>query len=310
MKIVFFGTPDFAAESLDALVLGGQEVVGVVTAPDKPAGRGHGLRQSAVKESALKHKLPLLQPKNLKNEDFLSDLAAWGADLFVVVAFRMLPEAVWNMPEKGTFNLHASLLPQYRGAAPINWAIINGEEETGLTTFFLKHEIDTGDLIFQEREAILPTDNVGTLYERLKNKGAQLTLKTAEAIAKNEAPRLSQNESITIKHAPKIFQETCDVNFAQSPTAVWNFVRGLSPYPAARFMLDGKRCKLFDVTPHEAPDAYPSLALGDYATDGKTFLHVKTEGGYVAINELQVPNKKRLTTEVFLRGAKLANHQD
>jgi len=309
MKIVFFGTPDFAAESLDALVAGGQEVVGVVTAPDKPAGRGHGLRQSAVKESALKHGLPLLQPTNLKNESFLNDLKAWGAELFIVVAFRMLPEAVWNMPPKGTFNLHASLLPQYRGAAPINWAIINGEKETGLTTFFLKHEIDTGDLIFQEREPILETDNVGTLYERLKQKGGALTLKTTEAIAQGEAPRLPQNESIEIKHAPKIFQDTCDINFAQSPTAVWNFVRGLSPYPAARFLLDGKRCKLFDVTPHEDTEAYPELEFGDYATDGKTFLHLKTEGGYVAVNELQVPNKKRLTTEVFLRGAKLANLQ-
>ena len=227
------GTPEFAVASLDALVGGGYNVVGVVTMPDKPAGRGYKMQFSAVKEYALAHNLPLLQPEKLKNEDFLDALRALHADLQIVVAFRMLPEVVWAMPPLGTFNLHGSLLPQYRGAAPINWAIINGEQETGVTTFFLQQEIDTGDLILQKRTPITDDDNAGTIHDRLMSIGAAAVVETVDCIIAGIAPKTPQPQGVTLKSAPKIFKETCRVDWTQSCHQIFNFVRGLSPYPAA-----------------------------------------------------------------------------
>src|SRR5687767_4304162 len=245
LSIIFMGTPEFAVPSLEILVESKFKVVAVITAPDKPQGRGQKLIPSPVKECAMKHGIPVLQPTNLKSPEFLEELKSYNANLQIVVAFRMLPEAVWNMPAIGTFNLHASLLPQYRGAAPINWAIINGEKETGLTTFFLKHEIDTGSIIFQEKEPIHNDDNVGTLYERLMIKGAQLVLKTTQAIASGNYPAIPQQQEDEIKHAPKIFKETCEINWNQPNERVRNFVRGLSPYPAAWTRLQDKVFKIY-----------------------------------------------------------------
>src|SRR6478736_8938465 len=244
LRIVFMGTPEFAVPSLEILVENKFCVVTVITAPDKPQGRGQKLSYSPVKECALKHNIPVLQPTNLKSPEFQEELKSYHANLQIVVAFRMLPEVVWAMPALGTFNLHASLLPQYRGAAPINWAIINGEKETGATTFFLKHEIDTGSIIFQEKEPILDSDNVGSLYERLMIKGAGLVLKTVRAIEQGDYPSVVQPANIDIKHAPKIFKETCEINWNQSSEAVRNFVRGLSPYPGAWVTLNGKVFKI------------------------------------------------------------------
>ena len=293
------GTPEFAVASLDVLVTNGWNIVGVVTAPDKPQGRGKKLGVSAVKAYAEEKGLNVLQPTNLKSAEFLTELRSLQADLQIVVAFRMLPEAVWQMPAKGTFNLHGSLLPKFRGAAPINWAIINGEKETGVTTFFLKHEIDTGDILFQEKEAILDDDNVGTLYERLMKKGAQLVLKTAEAIASGDYRETPQTVSAETPHAPKIFRETCEINFSQPSTQVVDFVRGLSPYPAAWTIFQGKVCKVFKVKKVDQPGDK------DIVSDGKTFLHMKTADGYVAIEELQLEGKKRMQIEEFLRGNKV-----
>src|SRR6478736_2822685 len=246
LRIVFMGTPEFAVPSLEILVENQFSVVAVITAPDKPQGRGQKLSYSPVKECALKHNLPVLQPTNLKSPEFLEELRSYDANLQVVVAFRMLPELVWAMPSLGTFNLHASLLPQYRGAAPINWAIINGEKETGATTFFLKHEIDTGSIIYQEKETIKKDDTVGDLYERLMHKGAGLVLKTVKAIEEGKYPSVPQTAA-EIKHAPKIFKETCEINWHQASESVRNFVRGLSPYPAAWTILNEKVFKIFRV---------------------------------------------------------------
>ncbi|HRG79892.1 MAG TPA: methionyl-tRNA formyltransferase, partial [Cyclobacteriaceae bacterium] len=231
LRIIFMGTPEFAVPSLEILVQNKFNVVAVITAPDKPQGRGQKLTPSPVKECALKYNLPVLQPTNLKSPEFQEELKSYHANLQVVVAFRMLPEVVWSMPAIGTFNLHASLLPQYRGAAPINWAIINGEKETGVTTFFLKHEIDTGSIIFQDKETILETDDAGSLYERLMHKGANLVLKTVQAIEQGDYPSRPQSEAMEIKHAPKIFKETCEINWNQPSKKIIDFVRGLSPYP-------------------------------------------------------------------------------
>ncbi|MBC7892282.1 MAG: methionyl-tRNA formyltransferase, partial [Sphingobacteriaceae bacterium] len=239
------GTPDFAVASLRHLVEAGCQVVAVITAPDKPAGRGHHLQQSAVKQYAASVGLPVLQPEKLKNAEFLEELQSYHADLQVVVAFRMLPEVVWAMPPLGTFNLHASLLPQYRGAAPINWAIINGETETGVTTFFIRQEIDTGPLLFQETEPIHPDDTAGTLHDRLMQHGAALVLKTVQAIEAGEYPDLPQSEARDLKKAPKIFKETGEIDWNQPAETVRNFVRGLSPYPAAWTTLSGKVLKIF-----------------------------------------------------------------
>ncbi len=304
LRIIFMGTPEFAVASLEALVENKFNVVAVITAPDKPQGRGQKLTASPVKECALKHNIPVLQPTNLKSPEFVEELKSYRANLQVVVAFRMLPEVVWAMPAIGTFNLHASLLPQYRGAAPINWAIINGEKETGVTTFFLKHEIDTGSIIFQEKEAIFEDDDVGSVYERLMNKGAKLVVKTVKAIEEGNYPSLPQNESQTIKHAPKIFKETCEVNWNQPSESVRNFVRGLSPYPAAWTTLNGKVFKLFKVKA-ETNRGLSTVDCGQIDTDNKTFLKVKTQDGWISILEFQPEGKKRMMVEEFFRGNKI-----
>ena len=303
LKIVFMGTPEFAVPSLKILVNNAWNVVAVVTAPDRPQGRGQKLIPSPVKEVALANGIPVLQPTNLKSPDFIEELRSFQADLQIVVAFRMLPEVVWNMPPKGTFNLHASLLPNYRGAAPINWAIINGEKETGLTTFFLKHEIDTGSIIFQEKEPIYLEDNVGTLYERLMGKGAKLVLKTVEAIEKNNIQSIVQDENQAIHHAPKIFKETCQIDWEKSAIEIHNHIRGLSPYPAAWTFLDGKTCKIIR---SEISDVnIEGLHAGEYRSDGKKELLFKTGNGTLKILELQLEGKKKLGIEEFLRGYKL-----
>ena len=297
------GTPEFAVASLDALVGGGYNVVGVVTMPDKPAGRGYKMQFSAVKEYALAHNLPLLQPEKLKNEKFLDALRALHADLQIVVAFRMLPEVVWAMPPLGTFNLHGSLLPQYRGAAPINWAIINGEQETGVTTFFLQQEIDTGDLILQKRTPITDGDNAGTIHDRLMSIGAAAVVETVDCIIAGNAPKTPQPQGVTLKSAPKIFKETCRVDWTQSCHQIFNFVRGLSPYPAAWSVLhtDDKTIdiKLFEVT--REPAAH-TLQAGQVVCDGKNFLKVAVADGFVKIESLQPAGKKRMSAADWLRG--------
>lgn len=297
------GTPEFAVASLDALVGGGYNVVGVVTMPDKPAGRGYKMQFSAVKEYALAHNLPLLQPEKLKNEDFLDALRTLHADLQIVVAFRMLPEVVWAMPPLGTFNLHGSLLPQYRGAAPINWAIINGETETGVTTFFLQQEIDTGDLILQKRIAIDDSDNAGTIHDRLMAIGAQAVVETVDCIIAGNAPKTPQPQGVALKPAPKIFKETCRIDWAQSCNHIFNFVRGLSPYPAAWSVLHAADTaidvKLFDVTRDHTAHTLP---VGRIVSDGKTYLKVAVSDGFVRIESLQPAGKKRMSAADWLRG--------
>jgi len=294
------GTPEFAVPSLQVLVEAGMNVVAVITAPDKPKGRGRQLAPSPVKEYAASQNLAVLQPTNLKNPAFIEELRGYQADLQVVVAFRMLPEVVWNMPPQGTFNLHASLLPQYRGAAPINWAIINGETETGATTFFLKHAIDTGDLIFQEPEPIHPTDNAGTLYERLMHKGAALVLKTVQAISNGTVTTQPQPTITVEKAAPKIHKETCQINWQQSAEQVHNFVRGLAPYPAAWTELNGKTFKILGTA--LLPDKTQAAAAGSIDTDQKTFLHVSCGQGWLAITQLQPQGKKAMPVDAYFRG--------
>ena len=300
LKILFMGTPEFAVPSLEILVQNRINVVAVITAPDKPQGRGQKVSYSPVKTCALKHNIPVLQPANLKSPEFLTELKKFNADLQVVVAFRMLPEAVWNMPPYGTFNLHASLLPQYRGAAPINWAIINGETETGVTTFFLRHDIDTGNIIFQEKETIHDDDDAATLYERLMQKGADLVLKTVEAIQSGNYTTTQQPEGVEIKHAPKIFKETCEINWDQTSEQVRNFIRGLSPYPGAWAIFGGKSFKIFktSVVSSTAPPQKP----GEFLTDNKKYLYFKTRDGWISVDELQPEGKKRMMIQDFLRG--------
>jgi len=303
LRIIFMGTPEFAVPSLEILIKNKYDVVAVVTAPDKPQGRGQKIVYSPIKECALKYNVPVLQPTNLKSEEFLNELKSYQANLQVIVAFRMLPESVWAMPAIGTFNLHASLLPQYRGAAPINWAIINGEKETGATTFFLKHEIDTGSIIFQEKEAILEEDTVGTLYERLMKKGAELVLKTVQAIEENNYPAIPQTESNEIKHAPKIFKETCEINWNRTSEEVRNFVRGLSPYPGAWTILAGKTYKVFKVSVQSSDHSkWSDYSPGKFSTDNKNYLRVKTADGWVELDEFQLEGKKRMLAQEFFRG--------
>ncbi len=303
-RIIFMGTPEFAVPSLEILVENKFNVVAVITAPDKPQGRGQKLTASPVKESALKYNIPVLQPTNLKSSEFLEELKIYKANVQVVVAFRMLPEAVWAMPTIGTFNLHASLLPQYRGAAPINWAIINGEKETGVTTFFLKHEIDTGSIIFQEKEIIHDDDDVGKLYERLMHKGASLVLKTVKAIEAGSFPSLPQIETVEIKHAPKIYKETCEIKWNQSSEQIRNFVRGLNPYPTAWSTLNGKVFKVFRVQ-STADSQLTTAKSGEIVTDNKTSLQVKTQDGWLSILEFQPEGKKRMSVEEYFRGNKI-----
>lgn len=302
LRIVFMGTPDFATESLKALLEAGANIVGVVTAPDKPAGRGRKLTPPPVKQFAVEKGLKVLQPEKLKAPGFLETLAALKADLQVVVAFRMLPEIVWNMPPKGTFNLHSSLLPEYRGAAPINWAVINGEEKTGVTTFFLKHEIDTGDIIFQEEIPIAPDDTAGTVHDKLMVKGAELVVKTVQAVAQNEVSPVPQPEK-ELKPAPKIFKEDCRIDWQQNEEKIHNKIRGLSPYPAAWTELStpeekNKSVKIF-LTEKTGSN---KLKPGEIYCDGKQLILAGTARDDLKINELQMAGKKRMKTEDFLRG--------
>ena len=303
LRIIFMGTPEFAVPSLEVLIENKLNVVAVITAPDKPQGRGQKISFSPVKECAVKYNIPVLQPANLKSTTFLEELKSFEANLQIVVAFRMLPEVVWSMPTFGTFNLHASLLPQYRGAAPINWAIINGETETGVTTFFLKHEIDTGSIIFQEKESITYEDTIGTLYERLMNKGSALVLKTVRAIEKGDYPSVPQSATAEIKHAPKIFKETCEINWKQPSAKVYNFVRGLSPYPTAWTKINEKMYKVLRVKQIEESKA--TAEAGTLETDHKNFLYFHTLDGLISIEELQPEGKKKMSIQDFFRGNKL-----
>lgn len=302
------GTPEFAVASLDALINAGQEIVAVVTAPDKPSGRGQQLSESAVKKYADKNSIKVLQPEKLKNENFINELKALQADLQVVVAFRMLPEVVWNMPPKGTINLHASLLPQYRGAAPINWAVINGEKQTGVTTFFLKQEIDTGDLILTDKTSILETDTAGDVHDKLMEIGAKLLVKTVEIVADNqyqEVPQeelIQKNEVAALKHAPKIFKNDCLINWLQPVENIYNFIRGLSPYPTAFTYINDKVFKIFKA---EKQLAEPGIYPGAFVTDQKTFLKFACSDGFISIKEVQLEGKKKMSVEDFLRGVKL-----
>ncbi len=298
------GTPDFAVPSLDVLVKNQYEIAGVVTAPDKPAGRGQHLHTSAIKKYAGDNGLKILQPVKLKDETFQKDLRALDANLFIVVAFRMLPEAVWQMPEFGTFNLHASLLPQYRGAAPINWAVINGEKETGVTTFFLKHEIDTGNILFSEKIKIEDEDNAGSVHDKLSAIGAELVLKTVKAIEENnyiESPQ-SNIGPRQLKHAPKIFKEDCRIDWNKSATEIGNLIRGLSPHPTAFTHLDGKMLKVYNAGVSQQNE---NTEPGSFQTDNKTYLRFKCGDRCIDILELQLEGKKRMKIDEFLRGHKL-----
>ena len=305
LKIIYMGTPEFAVPALENLVNHGWDVIAVITAPDKPKGRGQKMIFSPVKEASLKHDIKVLQPTNLKSPDFQEELKSLKADLQIVVAFRMLPESVWSMPPMGTFNLHASLLLNYRGAAPINWAIINGEKETGVTTFFLKHEIDTGSIIYQEKVSILEEEDLGSVYSKLMTKGSELVLKTVESIAKDEVTPLPQDETKAIHHAPKIFKETGKIDWNDSAVKIHNLVRGLSPYPAAWFILDDKICKVFKTK--YSTDISP-LSPGQYESDGKTYFKFQTGDGVLELIEIQLEGKKRMGIEDFLRGYKLAGN--
>ena len=307
-RIVFMGTPDFAVGSLRALVEGGYNVVAVVTMPDKPVGRHQSeLSQSAVKQYAVAHNIPVLQPEKLKDPNFLEELRSYRADLQVIVAFRMLPEAVWDMPPHGTFNLHASLLPQYRGAAPINWAIINGDTETGVTTFLLDHEIDTGRIIHQARTPITEDDNVETVHDRLRNIGAGVVTHTVDDIIAGNIRPIDQDTltaDTEIRHAPKIFKDTCRLAFDLPVKRAFDFVRGMSPYPAAWTELveeNGKRTmlKIYATTREETTVAE---APGTVLTDGKTYFKIAFPDGYLALTQLQLAGKKRMTVSDFLRG--------
>ena len=302
MRIVFMGTPDFAVASLAALKDNGFDVVGVITAADKPAGRGQKLNESAVKKYAVENGLKVLQPLKLKDPEFLAELTALNADLQVVVAFRMLPEVVWSMPPKGTINLHGSILPQYRGAAPINHAIINGERESGVTTFFLKQEIDTGDVIFTERLAISDDETAGSLHDKLMNLGAVLIVKTVKSIVDQNYQETPQQNNGELKTAPKIFKEFCKINWEQDNQTVYNHIRGLSPYPTAFTTLGDKTLKVFKV---EMEAEQPTINAGQYLTDGKTYLKFATETGYIQILDLQLEGKKRMQVVELLRGLRL-----
>lgn len=306
LRIVFMGTPEFAVASLDALVSAGCTIVGVITAPDKPAGRGMKLQESAVKKYAVEKGLHVLQPEKLRNPQFLEELRALRANLQIVVAFRMLPEAVWNMPPMGTINVHGSLLPHYRGAAPINWAIINGEQETGVTTFKLKHEIDTGDILLQERIPIGENDTAGEVHDRMKEVGARLLVRTVQGLADGslkEVPQLSVVSSEShIKHAPKIFTDTCRIDWHQPAASIHNLIRGLSPYPAAFTFLQGKMLKIYQ---SEKELTTPRHTPGDLHTDGRTFLKFACADGYITVKELQLEGKRRMNVADFLRGFRI-----
>ncbi len=306
MRVVFMGTPEFAVASLDALLKAGVNVVAVVTSADKPAGRGRKLHQSAVKVYALEHGIPVLQPEKLKDPAFAEELKSYRADLQVVVAFRMLPERIWNMPPHGTINLHASLLPQYRGAAPINWAVINGETETGVTTFKLKHEIDTGDILFNRKVTIGEDETAGDVHDKLMLTGAGLLVETVKAIESGsyhempQEPLLARGEQA--RHAPKLFKEDCLLDWNQTARSLHNRIRGLSPYPAAYTTLGGKTLKIYRSACIEGPVA---ASAGSPLSDGKTYLRFACSNGYIDLLEVQLEGKKRMGIEEFLRGHKL-----
>lgn len=303
MRILFMGTPDFAVASLDALIKAGCNIIAVVTAADKPAGRGQKIHESAVKQYAVSKGLEVLQPVKLKDPEFHKQLLTLKADLQVVVAFRMLPEIVWNMPPKGTINLHASLLPKYRGAAPINWAVINGEKATGVTTFFLQQEIDTGNIIFSESVTIEPNDTAGEVHDKLMNTGAQLLVKTVQAIHADTIDSIPQNHTGDVNddlpHAPKIFKEDCLINWNQPVQGVYNFIRGLSPYPAAYTIFKEKTLKIYS---GELLDKEPGIQPGGFLSDGKTFLKFACLDGFICVRDIQLEGKKRMNVEEFLRG--------
>ncbi len=302
LNIVFMGTPEFAVASLKALLEADYKIVGVIAAPDKPAGRGMKLNESAVKKYALENNLRILQPEKLKNLEFLEDLRSLRADLQVVVAFRMLPEAVWNMPRLGTINLHGSLLPQYRGAAPINWAVINGEKETGVTTFKLQHQIDTGNILLQKSFAIDENETAGEVHDRMKEIGAKLLVQTIHGLQIGSVQEIKQSDSTPdneLKHAPKIFTETCQINWTKTAETVHNLIRGLSPFPGAIATLQGKMLKIYK---SEKELIAHTTNLGEFFTDGKTFLKFACANGYIHVKELQLEGKKRMAVEDFLRG--------
>ncbi|MFN0175136.1 MAG: methionyl-tRNA formyltransferase [Saprospiraceae bacterium] len=306
MRIIFMGTPAFAVPSLDILLENGYEIVAVVTAPDKPGGR-QGLQQSAVKKFAEAKGLKILQPEKLKDPVFLEELRALKPDLQIVVAFRMLPESVWSLPPLGTMNLHGSLLPKYRGAAPINWAVINGETETGVTTFLLKHEIDTGDLLFQQKISIGPDETAGELHDRMMELGARLVLKSVKAIESGTAKPMPQSDT-EATHAPKVFAETCRINFDQPAIQVHNFIRGLSPYPGAWTYLEGKTLKILRSTLDIGPWTLEiGHAPGQCFSDGKNYLQFSTSDGYISVLELQLEGKRRMSVKDFLNGYKIGN---
>ena len=323
LRIVYLGTPDFAVEPLRRLVeqqrsceACGYEIVGVVTMPDKVINkRGTQILMSPVKQYAVENNLPVLQPESLKSEEFLTALAEWRADLQIVVAFRMLPESVWNMPRLGTFNLHASLLPQYRGAAPINWAIINGDKESGVTTFFLKHEIDTGDIILQNRVTIDDNDTAGTLHDKLMMVGGESVLETVKLIVEGRAEALPQEKLYEVESdllpAPKIFRDTCRINWQNSARRVYDFVRGMSPYPAAWTELVNEQgeavaIKVYEASIESAAHNYPA---GTMLSDGKNYIKVAVEDGYICLLSVQLPGKKRMAVDELLRGFKVQGMQ-
>lgn len=301
MRIIFLGTPDFSVPSLDAIIKAGHEVVAVVTMPDKPAGRGMQLQQSAVKKYAVENNIKVLQPVKLKEPEFIAELESLNADLQVVIAFRMLPQIVWQMPKFGTLNLHASLLPDYRGAAPINWAIINGETKTGVSTFFLKHEIDTGDVLLTKEVAITPTMNAGELHDLLMQVGAETVVKSLALIENGNTKGTPQGDDNN-KMAPKIFKEHCLINFNQNGQNIYNLIRGLSPYPAAFTHFNNKILKVyestFEATNHQDP-------IGKMISDNKTFLKVACQDGYIHLLQIQLEGKKRMKVDEFLRGNKI-----
>ncbi len=301
LRIIFMGTPEFAVPSLQRLVDAGYNIVAVITAPDKPSGRGMQMNESAIKKYALSKGLKILQPEKLKDPDFLNELRELHADLQVVVAFRMLPQVVWNMPSMGTINLHGSLLPQYRGAAPINWAIINGEKETGVTTFKLLQEIDTGNILLQKKIRIGDTETAGELHDEIMEVGSDLLLQTVNDLAKGNLKEVRQQNTETsiLHHAPKIFNETCEINWQKTVDEIYNLIRGLSPYPAAFTFLKDKKLKIFR---SEKDFTNPKENPGTFISDNKTFLKFACKDGYISIIELQMEGKKKMYVEDFLRG--------
>ncbi|MCF8319571.1 MAG: methionyl-tRNA formyltransferase [Sphingobacteriaceae bacterium] len=301
-RIVFIGTPDFAVESLRGLLQAGHNVVGVVTAPDKPAGRGQKLSESAVKQYAQEQGLPILQPLKLKDPEFIAQLSALKPDLQVIVAFRMLPETVWNLPPQGTLNVHGSLLPNYRGAAPINWAILNGEKETGVSTFKLQHEIDTGDILLQEKMSIGPNETAGELHDRMKVVGAQLLVKTLQELANGTLSASPQQLNANTKHAPKLFKTDCEIDWYNTSEQIHNQIRGLSPYPTAYTVLGDKTLKIFSA---EIELGKPEIPAGTFSTDHKSYLKFAATDGYLSLKEVQLEGKKKMGIDEFLRGIRL-----